>query len=63
MGIELNNQQIYTLYDLENWWNKSDDQVYEISGAAGTGKTFLIRYFIDRIGLDLSDVAFVAYMG
>lgn len=63
MGIELNTQQIYALYDLETWWGKQNDQLFEISGAAGTGKTTLIRYFIDRIGLDLSDVAFVAYMG
>ena len=61
MGIELNTQQIYALYDLETWWGKQNDQLFEISGAAGTGKTTLIRYFIDRIGLDLSDVAFVVY--
>ncbi len=38
MSIELNNQQIYALYDIENWWEKEKNQVYEISGAAGTGK-------------------------
>ena len=38
MGLEFNNQQIYTLYDIENWWNRSNDQIYELSGAAGTGK-------------------------
>lgn len=63
MGIELNNQQIYALYDLETWWGKQNDQLFEISGAAGTGKTTLIRYFIERIGLELNEVAFVAYMG
>lgn len=63
MGIEFNDQQIHALYDIENWWNNQNSQVYELSGAAGTGKTTLIRYFIDRIGLKLSDVAFVAYMG
>lgn len=63
MGIELNTQQVHALYDIENWWSKSDDQVYEISGAAGTGKTFLVNYFIDRIGLDPSEVAFVAFAG
>lgn len=63
MGIEFNDQQIHALYDIENWWSDHNDQVYELSGAAGTGKTTLIRYFIERIGLDLTDVAFVAYMG
>lgn len=38
MGIELNNDQIYAVYDLEHWWHKSTKQVFEISGAAGTGK-------------------------
>lgn len=38
MGIEFNNQQLHALYDMENWWSSLDDQVYELSGAAGTGK-------------------------
>ena len=63
MGIELNTQQIHALYDIENWWNKSNDQIYELSGAAGCGKTTLIQYFIDHIGLELEDVLFVAYQG
>lgn len=38
MGIEFNNQQIYALYDIEDWFRNGNDQVYELSGAAGTGK-------------------------
>ena len=38
MGIDLNNDQIYAIYDLEHWWNTQNKQVFEISGAAGTGK-------------------------
>ena len=38
MSIELNNDQIYALYDLENWWNNRNEQVFEISGGPGTGK-------------------------
>lgn len=63
MGIELNNDQVYALYSIENWWNTQNNQVYNLSGGAGVGKTFLIRYFIERVGLDLKDVAFIAYMG
>lgn len=63
MQFELNNDQIYGSFQLENWWNTLNEQVFEISGAAGTGKTTLIRYFIDRIGLRLDEVLFVAYMG
>jgi exodeoxyribonuclease V len=63
LGIEFNNQQIYALYDIDNWWYKSNDQVYELSGAAGTGKTTLVRYAIEKLGLELNEVAFIAYMG
>lgn len=61
--IDFNNEQLDALYDIENWWHSKNDQVFEISGAAGTGKTTLIKYFIERIGLEMSDVAFVAFMG
>jgi exodeoxyribonuclease-5 len=37
--------------------------VYNLSGCAGSGKTTLVRYFIDYMGLDIKDVAFVAFMG
>lgn len=63
MGIELNNDQIYAIYDLEHWWNSSTKQVFEISGSAGTGKSTLVKYFIERIGLDYNNVLFVAFMG
>lgn len=63
MGIELTNGQIYTIYDLEDWWHHSTRQTFEISGPPGSGKTTMIRYFIERIGLDLDDVLFIAYMG
>ncbi len=38
MGIELNNDQIYAIYDLEHWWNRNDRQLFQITGGAGTGK-------------------------
>ena len=63
MGVELTNDQVYAIYDLENWWNGTGDQVFEISGRPGSGKSFLIKYFIDRIGLKLENVLFVAFMG
>ena len=63
MGIILNEQQIDATYKADKWWNSSNDQVFEISGSAGTGKTFLVKYLIQRFGLELTDVLFVAYMG
>jgi exodeoxyribonuclease-5 len=64
MGIELNKGQIYATYDLEMWWrHKKSKQVIEIDGPAGSGKTTIIMYFIQKLGLDLNDVLFVSYMG
>lgn len=63
MGIELNNGQLFATNDLEHWWHHSTKQVFGIEGPAGTGKTTIIRYFIERIGLELKDVLFMAYMG
>lgn len=38
MGIELNNDQIYAIYELDHWWNTQMKQTFQISGSAGTGK-------------------------
>lgn len=63
MGILLNSGQIRAVYEGERWNKSAVEQVIEISGAAGTGKTFLARYLIERFGLDIDEVLFVAYMG
>lgn len=63
MGIELNKGQLFACTDLEHWWHHSTCQLFELEGAAGTGKTTIIFKFIERIGLQLDDVLFVAYMG
>ena len=63
MSIELTNDQVYCIYELENWWNKKDKQVFEISGSPGTGKTFLVKYFIERLGLKVNNVLYLAYTG
>lgn len=64
MGIILNNDQIYASMKFESWWRSaSSDQVFELDGPAGSGKTTIILYLIDKLGLNLEDVLFVAYMG
>lgn len=63
MGVELNKEQIYACFEMESWWHKANDQTFEISGAAGTGKTTLVLYLIQRLGLSMDEVLFVAYMG
>ena len=48
-------------------WYKHPEKRYrpwfEISGAAGTGKTTVVKYIIQELGLNNEDVAFVAYVG
>ena len=63
MGIELNKEQIYAVYQGETWFKSQTNQVFEISGPAGSGKTTLILYLIEQLGLSLEQVLFVAYMG
>lgn len=63
MGIELNNGQLRAAYLSDIWWHKSNRQVFEISGAAGTGKTTLVRYIIDQLDLKLEKVLFTAFTG
>lgn len=63
MSIELNTEQVYAIYDLEHWWKTKDSQLFQISGGPGTGKTTLVSYAIERLGLDLENVLFVAFMG
>lgn len=58
-----NNDQLFASIKGEHWYKTQYKQTFEISGGAGTGKTTMVLYFIDKIGLDLSEVLFVAYMG
>lgn len=63
MGIELNNDQILASCKLENWWKNRNDQVIGLGGGPGTGKTTVILYLIERLGVGLDEVLFVTYMG
>lgn len=63
MDIELNEDQVHALYMIESWYNLGEKQTFELAGGPGTGKTTLIRFAIEYMGIELRDVAFVAYMG
>lgn len=66
MNTELNAGQKECLQRLILWWNHKLDyqQVFSISGPAGSGKTFLIRALVDELPkISMNDVLFVAYVG
>ena len=61
--FELTEQQKLAKEKTIKWWKTQDKQVFEISGAAGTGKTTIVYTLIDELGLDHDDVLFMAYVG
>ena len=63
MFMKLNEQQAQAIEALRKWWYNGNKQVFQISGAAGTGKTTLIRYLINEIKLEHDEVLFTAFVG
>lgn len=61
--MKLNEQQAQAIEALRKWWYSGNKQVFQISGAAGTGKTTLIRYLINEIKLEHDEVLFTAFVG
>ena len=60
----LNEQQQDILDQVVNWFYKEpENQVFEIGGGAGTGKTYLVSQIILALGLDESQFLAVAYTG
>lgn len=47
---------------IKTWWF-STKQVFELSGAAGTGKTSLAKYVTQELGLKESEVVYCAFTG
>jgi len=44
-------------------WFKSSKMYYVLAGFAGTGKTFIIRHVIDKLGIEMKFVAFATFTG
>lgn len=59
----LNNDQSRVYYKALEWYKKGNDQTFEISGPPGSGKTYLINYIIDSLGIDRDRVAPMSYTG
>ena len=60
---DFSSEQIEAMFLIENWWNMKDKQVFELSGIAGSGKTTIINYIIDRLKIKRSRILFCAFSG
>ena len=63
MGILLEQPQAEAVSMIEDWFKKPKKNQFVLAGLAGTGKTTIVRYFMDKLNLHPDDVAFVAYTG
>lgn len=63
MGFELTNEQVQLGIELKQWWNHRANQIYVYSGKAGTGKTTVVKYFLQEIGLKNDDIICCALSG
>lgn len=67
MSIVLNNDQANLLPRLEYWFRHYGEigvkPFFSLSGAAGTGKTTVIRYFIEKMNINLDEIICAAYVG
>lgn len=51
-SVQLTEEQIRLVKNLVTWYKTSTRQWYSYTGAAGTGKTTVIRSFIEELGLE-----------
>jgi len=61
--MELTTQQEEALNKAKRWWKTRNKQIFEISGAAGTGKSTIVYFMIDALNISHDDVLFVAFVG
>jgi nucleoside-triphosphatase THEP1 len=65
MGIELTDEQTDLSYKIIDWYRHygRGKPYFYYSGAAGTGKTTVIKYIIDKLELEPNEVMACAYVG
>lgn len=56
-------QQEQLIKEATNWFYNSDEQVYQYSGKAGTGKSEVMHAIIESIGLNPSEYQAMTYTG
>lgn len=63
MSIKLTDGQQRVVDEAYDWYFNSSEQVFQISGAAGTGKSTVIYAIIQRLGIPMSKILPMAYIG
>lgn len=63
MAIFLNEQQENIKDQALHWFNYESNQLFEIDGQAGTGKSFLIGQILNELKLEINQVAAMSYTG
>lgn len=61
--MQFNDEQEKVIAEAIDWYNNSSEQVFQISGSAGTGKTTVLKEIINRLKLIPDDVAPMTYTG
>jgi exodeoxyribonuclease-5 len=62
-GISLSNMQRGAVEKAKEWFMKGNNQVFVMTGFAGTGKTTCVEYLIEDLNINLREVAFVSPTG
>lgn len=65
MSFELTKSQRSGSFAIDYWYknDKRDKSFFRLGGAAGTGKTFLINYMIEKWGIPRHKILIMAYTG
>jgi len=65
-NIDLGEQQQIAIDMVTQWYKKSsfkEDPIFYLAGYAGTGKTTIVPFILQSLGIDPSQIAFMAYTG
>jgi len=64
-SIVLEDVQRQAVDQITTWYRSSSgpSKPFVLAGLAGTGKTTIVKYFMDSLGIPFSEVAFVAFTG
>lgn len=63
MQLILSNEQLERVDDAYDWYYNQSEQVFQLSGAAGTGKTTVLLAIIQRLKIPFSKILPMAYIG